>query len=195
MRKQGHSLKGIRLDSGDLIDLSCRVREILDHAGLSEVRIFASNGLDEFSIHELLARGARIDAFGVGTKVGACADAPYMDVVYKLVKLNDRLVRKLSPGKKTLAGEKQVFRKADARGMFTGDVIGMRDESIENATPQLSLVMSQGRPVGNRPALEDIQAGFKSNFKALPDRYKSIHEGHRYPVNLSDRLAQAQNSI
>jgi nicotinate phosphoribosyltransferase len=195
MREQGHSLKGVRLDSGDLVSLSCRVREILDNAGLPGVRIFASNGLDEFGIHELLTRGARIDAFGVGTKVGACADAPYMDVVYKLVKINDRLVRKLSPGKKTLAGEKQVFRETDARGMFKGDIIGLRDETIENATPLLSLVMRRGRPVGASPGIGDIQAAFRSNFKALPDRYKSIHERHPYPVSLSEGLSQAQGGV
>jgi nicotinate phosphoribosyltransferase len=192
MKKQGHALKGVRLDSGDMIDLSCRVRDILDKAGLSEVQIYASSGFDEFKIHELLTKGARIDAFGVGTKVGSCADAPYLDVVYKLVKLNDRLVRKLSPGKKTLAGEKQVFRKVDAQGFFAEDIIGLRDETMDNSTPLLSPVMHQGERVGLPPALADIRAAFKSNFRALPDKYKSIHQRHRYPVKLSEGLGMAQ---
>ncbi len=195
MRKKGHSLKGIRLDSGDMIDLSCRVRKILDNAGLSDVKIYASNGFDEFTIHELLENGARIDAFGVGTKMGTSADAPYLDVVYKLVKMNDRLVRKLSPGKKTLAGVKQVFRKVDARGHFIEDVIGLRDETIEGATPLLSAVMRQGEPVGIHPNLRDIQASFKSNFRALPNKYKSIHKRCRYPVKLSEQLVLAQKNI
>ncbi len=195
MKKQGHTLKGVRLDSGDMIDLSCRVRDILDKAGLSEVQIYASSGFDEFKIHELLTKGACIEAFGVGTKVGSCADAPYLDVVYKLVKLNDRLVRKLSPGKKTLAGEKQVFRKVDTQGYFAEDIIGLRDETIDGATPLLSRVMYQGEWVGRPPALEDIQTAFKSNFSALPDKYKSIHERYRYPVNLSEGLVMAQEEI
>ena len=195
MKKQGHTLKGVRLDSGDMIDLSCRIRDILDKAGLSEVKIYASSGFDEFKIHELLTNGARIDAFGVGTKVGSCADAPYLDVVYKLVKLNDRFVRKLSPGKKTLAGEKQVFRKVDSQGYFAEDIIGLRDETIDGANPLLSRVMCQGERVGLSPALEDIRTAFKSNFSALPDKYKSIHERYRYPVNLSDQLILAQNSM
>ncbi len=195
MRKQGRSLKGVRLDSGDMIDLSQRVREIFDKAGLSDVKIYASSGFDEFMIHELLANGARIDAFGVGTKMGASADAPYLDVVYKLVKMNDRLVRKLSPGKKTLAGEKQVFRKYDARGHFTEDIIGLRNETIDGATPLLSAVMNQGERVDISPALTDIQSCFKSNFSALPDKFKSIHKKYRYPVKLSDQLVLAQKDI
>ena len=195
MRKQGHSLEGVRLDSGDMIDLSCRVREILDNAGLSDVKIYASSGFDEFVIHELLANGARIDAFGVGTKIGVSADAPYMDVVYKLVKMNDRLVRKLSPGKKTLAGEKQVFRKVDAQGHFVEDIIGLRNETIEGATPLLSAVMHQGEQVGIHPSLKDVRASFKSNFSALPNKYKSIHKRRRYPVKLSEQLVFAQKNI
>ena len=192
MKKQGHALRGVRLDSGDMIDLSCRVRDILDKAGLAEVKIYASSGFDEFKIHELLTNGARIDAFGVGTKVGSCADEPYLDVVYKLVKLNDRLVRKLSPGKKTLAGEKQVFRKTDADGSYSGDIIGLRDEAIDGTSPLLSRVMHQGKRVGPPPALADIRAAFKSNFSALPDIYKSLHQKHPYPVKLSEGLVMAQ---
>ncbi len=195
MKKQGHALKGVRLDSGDMIDLSCRVRDILDMAGLSEVKIYASSGFDEFKIHDLLTKGARIDAFGVGTKVGSCADAPYLDVVYKLVQLNDRLVRKLSPGKKTLAGEKQVFRKVDDQGIFTEDIIGLRNEIMDNTTPLLSRVMHQGERVGLPSTLEDIRTGFKSNFSTLPCKYKSIHQRHQYPVKLSERLAMAQKDI
>jgi nicotinate phosphoribosyltransferase len=195
MRKQGHSLKGVRLDSGDMIDLSCRVREILDDAGLSDVKIYASSGFDEFTIHELLANGARIDAFGVGTKIGVSADAPYLDIVYKLVKMNDRLVRKMSPGKKTLAGEKQVFRKADVQGKFIEDIIGLRNETIAGATPLLSTVMRRGERLGIRPTLKDIQTRFKSDFSALPNKYKSIHKRHRYPVKLSEQLVVAQKNI
>jgi len=195
MRQQGHSLKGVRLDSGDMIDLSCRVREILDDAGLSDVNIYASSGFDEFAIHELLTNGARIDAFGVGTKIGVSADAPYLDVVYKLVKINDRPVRKLSSRKQTLAGEKQVFRAYDDHGQFAEDIIGLRDETIDDATPLLSGVMRQGKPVGTHPTLAEIQVYFKSNFDALPDKYKSIHTRHRYPVGLSERLILLQNSV
>jgi hypothetical protein len=104
-------------------------------------------------------------------------------------------VRKLSPGKTTLAGEKQVFRKIDANGFYAGDIIGLRDEAVDGAAPLLSQVMHQGKRVGLPPALEDIRNHFKSNFSVLPDKYKSIHQRHPYPVKLSEGLVAAQKEI
>jgi len=192
MNQQGHMLKGVRLDSGDLVALSKQVREILDAAGLANALIFASGGLDEFEIEKLLKKGARIDAFGVGTAVGTSADAPNLDIVYKLVRFNNRNIRKLSPGKQTLAGEKQVFRKLDAQGIMSVDTIGLRDESIADSQPLLAPVMRRGELVQDHPRLRDIQKNFKLNFNALGDRYKSIHESHRFPVCLSEKLKQVQ---
>lgn len=91
-------------------DLSRKVRKLLDEAGLEEVKIFTSGGFDECKIAKCLAEGARIDAFGVGTKVGVSAAAPYLDIAYKRVKYDGRPVLKLSSGKKTLVEEKQVLR-------------------------------------------------------------------------------------
>jgi nicotinate phosphoribosyltransferase len=99
MRERGESLQGVRLDSGDLADLSRRVRAILDEGGCREVKILASGGLDEFDLAALLAQGAPIDAFGVGTRMGVSADAPYLDMVYKLVRYDGRPVCKHSTGK------------------------------------------------------------------------------------------------
>jgi nicotinate phosphoribosyltransferase len=144
MKENGHSLIGVRLDSGDMADLSQKVRKIFDDAGLSDVKIFASSGFDEFKIAEVISKGAKIDAFGVGTKVGVSADAPYLDVVYKMVRFKNRDVRKLSPGKITLAGEKQVFRKSDPNGRYLEDIIGLRGDIIEQGTPLLKKVMENG---------------------------------------------------
>ncbi|MFZ1955973.1 MAG: nicotinate phosphoribosyltransferase, partial [Desulfobacterales bacterium] len=116
MKKKGHALLGVRLDSGDMVRLSREVHEIFAAAGLPEVKIFASSGFDEFKIEKVIAAGAQIDAFGVGTYVGVSADAPFTDIVYKMVHCDRRDVRKLSPGKATLAGEKQVFRDCDENG-------------------------------------------------------------------------------
>ena len=85
MKQSGHSLLGVRLDSGDMILLSQQVRNLLDEAGLEQVKIFASGGFDEFKIKEALEAGAVIDAFGVGTNLGVSSDAPFLDIVYKLV--------------------------------------------------------------------------------------------------------------
>src|SRR5207244_1420837 len=96
---EGHRLRGVRLDSGDLAELSFPVREILDAAGLDDTTIFASGNLDEHVIAAAVARGAPIDAFGVGSRLGTCADAPYLDMAYKLVACGGRPVLKLSTGK------------------------------------------------------------------------------------------------
>jgi len=172
MKENGHSLIGVRLDSGDMVDLSQKVRKIFDDAGLSDVKIFASSGFDEFKIAEVISKGAKIDAFGVGTKVGVSADAPYLDAVYKMVRFKNRDVRKLSPGKITLAGEKQVFRKSDPNGRYLEDIIGLRGDIIKQGMPLLKKVMEN----------------------VLDNRCKSILEYQAYPVKLSENLKRLQES-
>jgi nicotinate phosphoribosyltransferase len=194
MKEKGHSLVGVRLDSGDMVELSRKVRRIFDDAGLSDVKIFASSGFDEFKIAKVIAQGAKIDAFGVGTKVGVSADAPYLDVVYKMVHFKDRDVRKLSPGKITLAGEKQVFRKSDPNGRYLEDIIGLRDDIVDQGTPLLKTVMENGKIFKPHPPLQAIQESFKKNFALLDDRYKSILEYKPYPVKLSNHLNMLQES-
>ena len=192
MAEKGLTLRGVRLDSGDMADLSKKVRIILDNAGLPHVNIFASSGFDEFKIQKVLAKGARIDAFGVGTKLGVSADAPYLDIVYKLVQRGDYPVRKLSPGKKTLAGKKQVFRCFDESGLMKADVIGKRDESIRHARPLLEKVMENGRCLKPGPTLETIKKEFEKNFSTLPERYKDLEKTASYPVTLSPALQDLQ---
>ena len=194
MKENGHSLIGVRLDSGDMVELSQQVRKIFDDAGLSDVKIFASSGFDEFKIAKFIAQGAKIDAFGVGTKVGVSADAPYLDVVYKMVHFKDRDVRKLSPGKITLAGEKQVFRKSDPTGRYQEDIIGIRDDRVDHGTPLLKTVMENGKILQPHPELQAIRENFKKNFALLDDRYKSILEYNAYPVKLSEHLKMLQES-
>ena len=192
MKQKGHTLQGVRLDSGDMVVLSRKVRRILDDAGLPEVQIFASSGFDEYILTHLIESGARIDAFGVGTRMGVSADAPYLDMVYKMVRVGDRDVRKQSEGKRTLAGKKQVFRQTDAGGRFIGDIIGTRDETMDNATALLKPVMKNGRLVGPMPPLSDIRVNFSKNFKRLDDCYKRLENADSYPVAVSDRLKALQ---
>jgi nicotinate phosphoribosyltransferase len=192
MKESGHVLQGVRLDSGDLIALSRRVRRILDEAGLPEVKIFASSGLDEYSLERLIKGGACIDAFGVGTHMGVSADAPFFDMVYKMVRCGQRNVRKISEGKITLAGEKQVFRKADAHGRYLGDIIGTRAETMDNAHALLEPVMEKGLPLGRMPALEEIRSRFAQNFKRLDERHKYFENPESYPVAVSEKLKSLQ---
>ena len=195
LKQQGRKLKGVRLDSGDLVYLSKKVRHILDQAGLGDTLIYASGGLDEYKIEKLIKDGGLIDAFGVGTAVGTSADAPNLDIVYKLVRYNNRNIRKLSPGKQTLAGAKQVYRKLGIQGKMHADTMGLRDETIADAQPLLSLVMQAGMLVDDHPTLGDIQEKFKLNFKMLGDRYKSIYDAHQFPVYLSEELKILQESL
>jgi nicotinate phosphoribosyltransferase len=192
LRQKGASLVGVRLDSGDMVSLSTEVRRILDDAGFTDVKIFASSGLDEFSIARLLAEGARIDAFGVGTRMGVSADAPYLDIVYKMVSFNGRNVRKLSPGKATLAGRKQVFRRFDGGGNCQEDIIALRDERIPEALPLLVPVMQQGKLTGPEPSLEAIRRGAGENMKQLDARYKKPEADSSYPVSISTGLLEIQ---
>lgn len=192
MKQQGNALMGVRLDSGDMVALSRQVRRTLDEAGLPDVKIFASSGFDEHTLAQLIADGARIDAFGVGTRMGVSADAPYLDMVYKMVRMGSRDVRKVSEGKVTLAGEKQVFRKTAANGSFQGDILGRLDDSPAGANPLLSPVMEKGRPVGPMPTIEQIRERFAENFKKLNDGYKRLSDPDKYPVELSESLVELQ---
>ena len=192
MKSQGHRLIGVRLDSGDMVALSRAVRQILDASGLADVKIFASSGFDEFKIADVIADGAAIDAFGVGTKVGVSADAPFLDVVYKMAQFNGRQVRKLSPRKVTLAGAKQVFRSRD--GDEIKDTIGLRDERPQGMVPLLEKVMAQGRCVRPHPSLDEIRAHCRQNLTDLPEKYKSISKYESAPVTLSSQLKAMQTS-
>jgi len=195
MGAAGHNLLAVRLDSGDLVHLSRQAREIFDAAGLREVRIFASGGLDEFGIQELLAAGARIDAFGVGTKLGVSADAPYLDTGYKMVEYAGRPVLKLSSGKVSLAGIKQVFRLTDERGSLRKDLIGLHDESLPEGEPLLQEVMKEGKRLLPSEPLDLIRQRFLEEFGRLPETYKKLRRADQYPVEATPRLQALQEEV
>jgi len=192
MQALGHKALGVRLDSGDMLALSRDVRRILDEAGLPEMQIYASSSFDEFKITEIVHNGAPIDAFGVGTRVGVSADAPYLDIVYKLVRSGNRNIRKLSPGKVTLAGEKQIFRYMDTNGMYSEDIITCREETMADAQPLLEPVMTKGQKVKPTVSLTDIRKNFEKDFARLDQRYKSIHSHEAFPVRISAQLNAIQ---
>ena len=192
MKARGQALKGVRLDSGDMVALSRAVRAILDDEGFANAKIYASSGFDEFGIDSVVKADAPIDAFGVGTKVGVSADAPYLDIVYKLVRRGRRDVRKLSPGKVTLAGKKQLFRLRDDRGRFREDIITCRDEEIDGAAKLLVPVMAGGRRLASAPPLTALRGRFEEEFADLGDRYKDIHNHAAYPVRISPQLKALQ---
>ena len=178
----------VRLDSGDLASLARETRAILDAAGLTAVKIFASGGLDEHRIAALLDAGAPIDGFGVGTAMGVSADAPTLDMVYKLVSYEGEGRLKTSPDKTSLPGAKQVFRY-DRDGRMAGDVIATAEETgAEDSTALLALVMSGGRRTRPAPTLDALQAACSAQWQMLPDAIQGLTRAAPFPVRLSQSL-------
>ncbi len=195
METDGRRLTGVRLDSGDFDDLSRKVRGILDNAGLDYVRIVASGGLDEYELERLIEGGAPIDMFGVGTRVGVSADAPYCDMVYKMVCYDGRPVMKLSTGKSSLPGGKQIFRQYDGDGSMTGDVIALEDESLESGEPLLQLAMQNGRRTIAASPIDAARQRVADGLDALPDEYKRLRAPSRYPVSVSPAVRRLETQI
>ncbi|MDD3579752.1 MAG: nicotinate phosphoribosyltransferase [Desulfobacca sp.] len=195
MAARGEKLRGVRLDSGDMAAISIAVRRLFQEAGLDYVQIFASGGFDEFKIARVLEAGGQIDAFGVGTKMGVSADAPYFDIAYKLVKYGSRPVMKLSTGKVTLVDKKQVFRRLDDQGQMQEDTIALRDETIAEATPLLSKVMEKGQLIRPLPGLKDSRKFFLEEFARLPEKYKVLQQPPQYPVNISTALQELEGRV
>ncbi|MFJ2477163.1 nicotinate phosphoribosyltransferase [Streptomyces sp. NPDC087659] len=176
----------VRLDSGDLGALAHRARGILDRAGLAEVRIIASGGLDEYAVDELVRGGAPIDVYAVGTKVGTAADAPYLDAAYKLVEYAGRPVMKLSSAKATAPAPKQVFRGPGGR-----DVVGLEgEEPPDGGEPLLRTVMLGGRRTGPPDTLAAARARFEADLASLPETARRIRGVQPPPrPGVSPRLA------
>ncbi|WP_406864663.1 nicotinate phosphoribosyltransferase [Streptomyces sp. HUAS MG47] len=167
----------IRLDSGDLDAQARRARTALDAAGLADVQIIASGGLDEFAVDRLVRGGAPIDAYAVGTKVGTAADAPYLDMAYKLVEYDGRPVMKLSSAKETAPGPKQVFRGPGLR-----DVIGLaNEEPPEGTEPLLRTMMRGGLRTEPPDTLAAARARFEADLAELPDEARRL-DGPTAPV-------------
>lgn len=215
MEAKGQRLRGVRLDSGNLLVLSKKVRTILDEAGLDDVQIVASHDLDEFQIDRLLQAGAPIDGFGVGTRLATGANfnpltgeggPSALPGVYKHVERieGNKVIStmKLSddPGKSTLPGRKQICRLCDADGNYVKDVISLWDEDLEESeghtrTPLLVPIVRQGELVYSFPDLREIQAQAKAEFSKLPEPYKALTNAPKYPVTLSAGLGNLQNQL
>jgi nicotinate phosphoribosyltransferase len=190
-------VRGIRLDSGDLGELARQSRRMLDEADLRDVQIFASSGLDEYAIRELATEGAPIDAFGVGTNVGTSEDAPNLDLVYKLCQLDEEPLLKLSTGKSTLPGVKQVWRRTGDDGCFAGDTIGLADEEDRDGEPLLVPMMRQGcRLEAAREGLETARERAAAQLAALPQRVRALEQARpSYPVTVSDRVERLRDDL
>jgi len=196
-RRQGQAfnVRAIRLDSGDLAQLAKGSRRMLDEAGLKEVKIVASSGLDEYKVAELLAAEAPIDGFGVGTNLAVSDDAPSLDMAYKLVEYADRPRMKLSSSKTIYPGGKQVFREVDG-GEMIRDTIGHHDEELPGE-PLLQQVMQDGKRLdAGRVTLEDARSRAEQQLALLPAKFKQFGKvDEPYPVNASPRVQQELDQL
>ena len=223
LREKGHKPVGIRLDSGDLAYLSREARRMLDEAGFPDTVIVASNDLDEYLIRELKMQGARIDLWGVGTKLITSADGPALGGVYKMSAIEDdgvleaRIKRSDNPAKITLPGRKAVYRLYDENGMAVADLITLADEVIDTAQPLtifdpnetwkrmtltnftaeplLAPLFRDGKPVGDPPTLQVIGDHRRGQENTFWDQYLRVMNPHAFKVDLSDKLWQLRNDL
>lgn len=191
--RDGVPVDSVRLDSGDLGELSRAVRGILDAGGCTGVRIVASGNLDETEIDRLLAGGAPIDAFGVGTRLDVSEDAPSLDCVYKIQEYAGRLRRKRSAGKATWPGRKQVFRQYGADGRIAADTIGLTDEQLPGR-PLLQPVMRGGRRLA-QPTLEEARALARRELDSLPGHCRRLHDPQPLVPSISAQLQAAATLV
>jgi nicotinate phosphoribosyltransferase len=191
MRAAGRTLRGIRIDSGDLAGLARTARGLLDAAGLREVEILVSGGLDEHRIAALVASGAPIDGFGVGTSVAAPPEAPSLDIVYKLVAWAGRPVAKRSPGKATWPGAKQVWR-AVVDGEAGGDVLGLAGEpapATERAGAEMRPLLVEAEPEADGlEILREARTRHPEWMRELPAAVRRLRDPAPYAVRRTAAL-------
>jgi nicotinate phosphoribosyltransferase len=195
MAARGQRLQGVRIDSGDLANLAVEVRKILDEAGFTGVKIVGSGGLDEYDLADFFDADIPYDSYGVGTKMGVSADAPWSDIAYKLVEYDDRSVLKLSPKKSSLPGKKQVFRITDKQGQLQKDMVTLRDENVAGAESLLKRVMTAGKITAPLPSLAESRSEFLSEFAKLPGPIKRIRNSENYLVEKSAELQEHCASV
>ncbi len=204
LKASGIAIRGVRLDSGDLIALAKSVRAILDRGGLQEVTIFASGGLDEDEIAACLQARAPIDGFGVGTSLTTSSDVPAIDFIYKLQEYAGVPRRKRSDKKATWPGRKEVWRRYDSDGRMAGDRILLdRASSPAAATtagsageePLLHCVMRNGRRLAPSPSLDEIRSRARRELERLPENLRRLEPGANYPVEVDEDLIKLADEV
>jgi nicotinate phosphoribosyltransferase len=189
LKAAGIAIRGVRLDSGDLIALSKSVRRILDEGGLREVTIFASGGIDEAGLAKAAEQHAPIDGFGIGTSLTTSFDVPALDCAYKLQEYAGLPRRKRSTGKATWPGRKQVWRRYGPDGRMRGDVLSVEQDE-HGGEPLIELVMKGGHRLTPQATLAEIRARAARSLEQLPDPVRRLEPGTSYAVEVADALKQ-----
>lgn len=185
LRPKGISIKGVRLDSGDLATEARRVRDILDSNGEKDIRIVASSALDEYAIAAMVAAQVPIDTYCVGTRLAVSEDAPSLDCAYKLQQYAGRLCRKRSQWKETWPGERQVYRQYDPAGFIARDVLCCAQE-VHEGSALLHRVMMAGRRMAHSPPLSEVRRYCREQLTTVPDTLRTLEHVGYSPAKVSD---------
>jgi nicotinate phosphoribosyltransferase len=187
LKADGIAIRGVRIDSGDLSAMARKVRGILDAGGLKDVIILVSGGINEDVLLKIAAAKTPIDGFGIGVNLDASIDAPSLDCAYKLQDYAGRPRRKLSEGKQTWPGRKQVWRTSDAQGRMRGDVLSLEDDKHDGEA-LIVPVMRGGKRIGSAPTLAQIRERSARELARLPEPLRRLEAGATYPVKISAKL-------
>jgi nicotinate phosphoribosyltransferase len=187
LQQAGITIRGVRLDSGDLADHARQVRRILDAGELQHVRILASGNLEEQSIQALVEAEIPIDDFAVGTQLVTSADVPYLDCVYKLQEYAGRARRKRSEGKATWPGRKQVYRQLDGDGRMEADVLTL-EHDVQPGEALLQPYLQAGKRLEPAPSLAAIRRRAAAQLASLPEHLQRLAVDPPYPVTVAPAL-------
>jgi nicotinate phosphoribosyltransferase len=187
LKADGIAIRGVRIDSGDLTAMAKKVRGILDAGGLNDVIILVSGGINEDALQTMMATKAPIDGYGIGVNLDASIDAPSLDCAYKLQEYDGRPRRKLSEGKVTWPGSKQVWRSYGADGRMSGDILSLENDS-QAGDPLVAPVMRAGKRLTPAPTLAQIREHTARELARLPEPLRKLETGTDYPVQISKAL-------
>jgi nicotinate phosphoribosyltransferase len=185
LKKRNIRIQAIRLDSGDLIENSRKIRKILDNAGLNDIKIFASGNLDEYALQKFNQSKAPIDGFGVGTLMVTSADSPYLECGYKLVQYAGQARYKKSPKKETWPCPKQVYRYTDENETFLADEITMHKEE-RDAHPLINKVVADGKRLQEEIPVSTIREFVQTQLSHIPQNLLDINNKVEFPVKISE---------
>jgi nicotinate phosphoribosyltransferase len=196
----GESLHGVRIDAGDLLNVSREVRTVLDGSGCEATEIIASGELDEYRIARLVADEAPVDVFGVGSELVTSRDAPALEGVFRLVEIEGkkgpRYPTKFAPGKEIFPGRKQIFRRRDNGGRALGDTVVQAGEVPgEGEEALLHKVMVDGRITTSFRSLDEIQDRCRTEVLLLPEAVRKLEIAGSYPVRYSEKLVALRDMV
>ncbi|WP_028349712.1 nicotinate phosphoribosyltransferase [Bradyrhizobium murdochi] len=194
LQARGITIRGVRIDSGDLIELSKSVRRILDEGGLKETIIFASGGIEEDTLAAFARQGAPINGIGIGTSVATSSDEPALDCAYKLQEYAGLPRRKRSTGKATWPGRKQVWRRYGPDGRMVSDVLSVQDDH-HDGEPLIGSVMRAGRRIDRQPSLQEIRLHARQQLNALPQGFEACGPAPPYLVHIAPRLHELAAAV